>query len=411
LAGLALALAPFPAAAQGNADPWDVSWLPDDWKGKRALDQALDALIEETGLHGQGKTIRENAQRHEVNPAFALAMFRHEAGFAARGTLAHSNKNPANIIATGECWGEPKGTRCQGLYGEVSTDGRFGRYATMADGIRAFFTLMEREYAGMTLHALINRACPPAECDVPAYVALVEQWTSEYQAQLLETIHVQAEFEGTVLDDRSTHFWRRGPDQYWHQASAGYGQHMWWTRNTQDGAKNAGRWSLALEQPGTYELYAYIPPLHATSRQSRYTIYCAGSTYHTTVDQYARRNQWVSLGRVRCAATGNEHVELSDETGETPFQYEIAFDAIGYRLVRQTGPVVATPQPTPQPSDSPAPRDSAPERPAARPVLLERVWKTGKRLYPFCCGGGVLIVVTIVLAIVYWDRLPFAPLR
>ena len=180
-----------PVAAQGRADPWDVSWLPEDRRGRRALDQALDALLEGTGLRGQGATIRENAERHAVNPAFALAMFRQEAGFASRGTRAHSNKNPANIIATGDCWGQPEGARCKGVYGEVSTDGRFGRYASMADGIEAFFLLMEREYTGMALDDLIRRACPPVECDVPGYVARMEQWIGEYQAQLMGAIDEQ----------------------------------------------------------------------------------------------------------------------------------------------------------------------------------------------------------------------------
>jgi hypothetical protein len=251
IAGWALApLATPVAAAQGSADPWDVRWLPDERRGRRALDQALDAVLEGTGLHGQGATIRENAERHGVNPAFALAIFRQEAGFARQGTLAQRNKNPANIIATGDCWGQPEGARCTGTYGEVGTDGRFGRYASMADGIEAFFLLMEREYAGMALDDLIGRACPPVECDVPGYVARMEQWTVEYQAQLSAAIDEQ-----------------RAPDKT-------------------------------------------APP------------------------------------------QGTEH-----------------------------------------------------------PVLLARLWKATQTLFPFCCGGGMLVLVLGALAIVYRDRLPFFPLR
>jgi hypothetical protein len=395
--GLALVQTVLPVQAQASADPWDVSWLPTDRRGERALDQAIDAVLADTGLRGQGTTIRVNAQRHGVNPAFALAMFRKEAGFATRGTLAHSNRNPANIIATGACWGEPKGTRCKGIYGEVSTDGRFGRYASMADGIEAFFVLMEREYAGMTLHALISRACPPVECDVPRYIALMEQWISDYQHTLLAAIHDLPGFQGTVIDDRSSHFWRRGPDEYWHQVAGGHAQHMWWTRNTQEDAENAGRWSLELEQPGTYAFYAYIPPLHATTRQGRYTIRCANQTHEVKIDQYAHRNQWVSLGRVHCAATGAEYVELSDKTGEAAFEFEIAFDAIGYRLHKSSGPGQAMPPPTAQDAE--------------QPVLLARLWKTSKRSLPVCCGSGVLILILAVLAVVFWGRLPTMPRR
>jgi len=185
--------------AQSSADPWDVSWLPDDRQGERALDQAIDDLLQGTSLHGQGTTIRVNAQRHGVNPAFALALFRQEAGFAAHGTLAYSNKNPANIVATGECWDQAQGARCKGFYGEVGTDGRFGRYASMEDGIEAFFVLMAREYAGMALYDLISRACPPAECDVPVYVSRIEQWIVEYQAQLIDALYPKAAMSQPVL--------------------------------------------------------------------------------------------------------------------------------------------------------------------------------------------------------------------
>ena len=411
LTGWAVTLPVQSAWAQSDVDPWDVSWLPTDRSGERALDQAIDVLLEETGLNGQGQTIRENAQHHSVNPAFALAMFRKEAGFATRGTLAHSNRNPANIVATGECWGEPKGTRCKGIYGERGTDGRFGRYTTLADGIEAFFVLMEREYAGMTLHALISRACPPIECDVSAYVALMETWALEYQSLLLGAIHEQPSFEGAVLDEDESPFWRRGPDEYWHQATLGYNQHMWWTRNNQAHTENTGRWTLELEQPGTYEFYAYIPPLHATSRASRYTVFCAGQTHRVTIDQYAHRNQWVSLGRVRCTAAGDEYVELSDETGEAAFEYEIAFDAVGVRLLKSNGPAKVAPlPPTREPLAQVEPGAPQTTPDSDKPVLLERLWNIGKRLFPLCCGRGVLILVFAVLALVFWDRLPLTPL-
>jgi hypothetical protein len=331
-------------------------------------------------------------------------MFRKEAGFATRGTRAESNKNPANIVATGECWGEPEGRRCKGLYGEVGTDGRFGRYASMADGIEAFFVLMEREYAGMALYELVSRACPPVECDVPAYVALMEQWISDYQAQLIDALYSVPDFDGTVLDDRTAHFWRRGPDEYWHQAPAGYGQHMWWTYNNQTGAENAGRWSLALEQPGTYEFFAYIPPIHATSRQSRYTVYCAGQAHEAIVDQHAHHNEWVSLGRVRCTDTDAAYIELSDETGEQDLETQVAFDAIGYQMRGRAAPVQVTPPQATRPTEPALPQAPSP---SDRPVLLERLWNAGKRLYLVCCGSGALIVILVVVAIVYWDRLPF----
>ena len=186
LAALILALTMWAsrATAQAPLDPWDTTWLPANRAGRRAVDASIDALLDGTGLEGQGTTIRACAQQYGVNPAFVLAMFRQEAGFAASGTRAHDNCNPLNIIATGDCYGQPAGFKCAGFYGEVSTDGRFGIYARVEDGIRAAFWLLDREYRGLSLHGTISRACPPVECDVDRYTAQIGAWGAEYQATL-----------------------------------------------------------------------------------------------------------------------------------------------------------------------------------------------------------------------------------
>jgi hypothetical protein len=195
---------------------------------------------------------------------------------------------------------------------------------------------------------------------------------------------------------------------------------MWWTHNNRETVENAGRWTLDLDQPGTYAFYAYIPPLHATTRQGRYTIYCAGQAYKTTIDQFAHRNQWVLLGRVRCAATQDEYIQLSDATGEEPFKHEIAFDAIGYSrgYSRLRGSELdrSTPLPptrAPSTETHPPREPDTPQTPTVpeRPVLLARLWHTGQKLFPVCCGIGILILVLGVLAIVVWGRLPFGPKR
>jgi len=165
-----------------------VSWLPSD---SQLIIDRINFILSTTGLEGQGATILDTAQESGVNPAFALAMFRKEASFAAPDTRANTNKNPGNISATGDCYGKPANSSCKGNYGEISTDGRFGIYSSMEDGIKAYFMLLKKEYKPGTkrncsdIACIITVYCPPSDCDTSRYINQITQWTQEYQSQLL----------------------------------------------------------------------------------------------------------------------------------------------------------------------------------------------------------------------------------
>jgi hypothetical protein len=141
------------------------------------------------------------------------------------------------------------------------------------------------------------------------------------------------EFTGTVIDDLSEKFTREGPERYWYGVDQGYGNHFWWTYNNQTGIDNLAHWTLGITQTGTYEIFAYIPANHATSHNAVYTISHDGEQNQVIVNQDANRNSWYKLGDFSFAGTGDEYIELSDETGERDTEFEIAFDAIGYRAV------------------------------------------------------------------------------
>jgi hypothetical protein len=168
--------------------PWDISWIPTD---SQFMVNNIDAILTGSGLEGQGAAILNDAQLYGVNPAFALAMFRKEATFAASGSRANTNNNPGNIIATGDCRGLAAGSTCSGAYGEVSTDGRFGVYASMADGINAYFQLLSNEYKPGTnrncsdITCIITAYCPPSDCDTGTYIDQITGWTKDYQTQIL----------------------------------------------------------------------------------------------------------------------------------------------------------------------------------------------------------------------------------
>lgn len=180
---------------QPTIEIWDTSWIPSD---PQSLANAINYVVQGTGLAGQGRNIVEYSKEYGVNPIFALAMFKKEASFAASGTRANANKNPGNIIATGSCRGLPKGSSCNGVYGEIGTDGRFGVYASMSDGIKAYFMLLSGEYKPGTRHdcqdvkCVISIYCPPSDCDTATYIAQITQWMEEYRSQLSNAVIVLA---------------------------------------------------------------------------------------------------------------------------------------------------------------------------------------------------------------------------
>lgn len=140
-------------------------------------------------------------------------------------------------------------------------------------------------------------------------------------------------FDGRIVDDLSGQFSLRGPVKYWLEESQGYGDHFWWTKNNLSGVENAAQWQLGITESGLYEFFVYIPMTHATTRAATYSIYHNGVTDSIKVDQSAHHNTWYKLGSFLIAGSGDEYIELVDETGEADTQYEIAFDAVGYSKV------------------------------------------------------------------------------
>ena len=171
-----------------NPDPWDTLWLPND---SEFVAENINNIVGDDGLAGEGSIILMFALEYGVNPAFALAMFQKEANFARKGTIANAYKNPGNIIATGDCWGKPSGSLCTGIYGEISTDGRFGIYESMQDGIKAYFMLLAREYKPGTtrncsdIECIINSYAPSSENNTALYVDQVSRWTKDFQQKIL----------------------------------------------------------------------------------------------------------------------------------------------------------------------------------------------------------------------------------
>lgn len=133
-----------------------------------------------------------------------------------------------------------------------------------------------------------------------------------------------------AIDDTQDAFQQRGTADFWCEASGGYVDHFWWTRNNQSALDNTARWNLDVEEAGDYEVFVYIPPEHATTTNAQYEVHHDGKVDTVVVNQGEHPNEWVSLGIHGFAGEGEECIFLGDATGEPTNTVDIAFDAVAH---------------------------------------------------------------------------------
>lgn len=119
-----------------------------------------------------------------------------------------------------------------------------------------------------------------------------------------------------------------------------WGWTVFYKRTEAQTSKVAARWFNAIKESGTYEIAAFIPARHATTRNARYKIHgVKGATGEllVSINQEINRNAWVKLGvfEIDRNAGNAGTVFLNDLTGET--DREIAIDAIRWRRVVAAG--------------------------------------------------------------------------
>lgn len=132
-----------------------------------------------------------------------------------------------------------------------------------------------------------------------------------------------------VVDNLQSGFRRGGLEAGWRQASEGYENHLFWTKNNDKRypAYNWGRWYPALDD-AEYEVFVYIPHRYTTTTNARYWISHVDGFTQKTVDQSLYSNQWVSLGTYRFQGTEQDYVSLADVTSEERLSRLIAWDAM-----------------------------------------------------------------------------------
>ncbi|MEO7095747.1 MAG: MYXO-CTERM sorting domain-containing protein [Polyangiales bacterium] len=130
--------------------------------------------------------------------------------------------------------------------------------------------------------------------------------------------------EDGVIDQRSACYLAAGDPRYWREDATGYGDTDEWTNSTASAAaKNYAQWLFAGALPGRYRIEVYISGGGAT--KAAYRVAHAGTTEIVTIDQ-TQVDGWTLLGEYDLAGTGDEHVELGDNTG-TAMQ-KLVFDAV-----------------------------------------------------------------------------------
>lgn len=160
---------------------------------------------------------------------------------------------------------------------------------------------------------------------------------------------------GTIIvDDLDDGFIRHGTPQFWWESSIGYGDHMFWTYVNGDIIENWAEWRSGLLQCGSYQVSVFVPRQNATTWSARYEVYHRDGTEVVVVKQIVYYDEWVSLGTYRFGGSTEEHVRLTDATGEDPNTLrQIGFDALKWELESPCGTATPTATSTPTPTNAP----------------------------------------------------------
>lgn len=136
-----------------------------------------------------------------------------------------------------------------------------------------------------------------------------------------------------IIDDLDDGFILHGTPQYWWESSIGYNDHMFWTYVNGDIIGNWAEWRPGLLQCGFYQVSVFVPCQNATTWSARYEVYHPDGIEVVAVRQIDYYDEWVSLGTYRFGDSAEEHVRLTDATGEDPNTLrQIGFDAIKWEL-------------------------------------------------------------------------------
>ena len=139
-----------------------------------------------------------------------------------------------------------------------------------------------------------------------------------------------------VIEDESAWFYKYGSGWDWHWR--GY---SWTMRRTPNGSGSTyARWRPDLSHEGPYEVLAFVPAVHATTRHAEYTVHDREGDHPAVVNQLDHSDEWVSLGTYDFWNGIIGYVYLNNATGESAGSTEVCFDAVKFRQFRVNLPLV-----------------------------------------------------------------------
>jgi len=133
-----------------------------------------------------------------------------------------------------------------------------------------------------------------------------------------------------IIDQRSGCYVAGGDPRYWRRIDSGYADTSEWTGTTAAAEPaNFGRWLVKATRATRYSVEVYLDGgVQGTSTTAQYKIVHAGMTETITVDQTSASG-FVSLGDFDFAGSGDEYIELGDNTGEPgSMNKQVMFDAL-----------------------------------------------------------------------------------
>ncbi len=176
-----------------------------------------------------------------------------------------------------------------------------------------------------------------------------------------------------IIDDLDDGFIRHGTPEYWQESSIGYNDHMFWTYVNGDTIDNWAEWRPGLLQCGFYQVSVFVPCQNATTWSARYEVYHRDGIEVVVVKQLDYCNEWVSLGTYGFGDSAEEHVRLTDATGEDPNSLrQIGFDAVKWELESPCG--TTTPTATPTITPTPTATPTVTSTPTATPEVWYRIY-------------------------------------
>ena len=117
-----------------------------------------------------------------------------------------------------------------------------------------------------------------------------------------------------------------------HQLGAGFGGRILFT-HTEDGSEaalvNQGTWKPTLPKTQYYTIKVHVPATGAAITDAHYKVSTAGyGTFLAPLNQDQGREAWLTLGTVALAPGAT--VSLTNISGMTPGEYDVAFDALAF---------------------------------------------------------------------------------